>query len=255
MENVMENLMVFEGNEVEVLEFNGKVLFNPKHVAEILGIKNVRDNISKMNSNQVIKLTNSDVGKTDFRKLNNRGENFLTESGVYKLIMRSNKPEAERFTDWVVDEVIPSIRKNKGYILEQEILEERELLARAVVLYESIVKENKTKIQQLEPQAQNYRLLMDTKGNIDFADFVKVTKLSEGRNTFMGRLRREKILMKNSTTPRQNYIERGYFEVVQRIATNGHSIVKTTITKKGQDWLIKKCNQWKLIANDLQQVN
>ena len=66
----MENLMMFEGNEVEVLEFNGKVLFNPKHVAEILGIKNVRDNVSKMNSNQVIKLTNSIVGKTDLRRNN-----------------------------------------------------------------------------------------------------------------------------------------------------------------------------------------
>lgn len=54
--------------------------------------------ISKMNKNQVIKLTNSDVKDIDFRKLNNRGENFLTESGVYKLAFKSNKKEAERFT-------------------------------------------------------------------------------------------------------------------------------------------------------------
>lgn len=87
----MENLMMFEGNEVEVLEFNGKVLFNPKHVAEILGIKNVRDNVSKMNSNQVIKLTNSDLEGVDFRKLNNTGENFLTERGLSILISKTNK--------------------------------------------------------------------------------------------------------------------------------------------------------------------
>lgn len=87
----MENLMMFEGNEVEVLEFNGKVLFNPKHVAEILGIKNVRDNVSKMNSNQVIKLTNSDLKDVDFRKLSNRGENFLSEQGLSILISKTNK--------------------------------------------------------------------------------------------------------------------------------------------------------------------
>lgn len=64
----MQNLMVFEGHDVEVFELNGQVLFNPYHVAEILDIKNVRDNIARMNAKQVVKLTNSKVGKTDFRK-------------------------------------------------------------------------------------------------------------------------------------------------------------------------------------------
>ena len=108
--------MIFEGHDVEVFEFEGQVLFNPKHVAEILGIKNVRDNISRMNEKQVIKLTNLDVGNTDFRKLNNAGENFLTESGLYKLVLKSRKPNAERFSDWVTDEVLPTIRKTGGYV-------------------------------------------------------------------------------------------------------------------------------------------
>jgi len=85
----MQNLMIFEGNEVEVLNLNGEVLFNPYHIAEILGIKNVKENIRNMNDKQVIKLTNSKVSSTDFRKLHNTGENFLTESGVYKLVFKS----------------------------------------------------------------------------------------------------------------------------------------------------------------------
>ena len=56
-----------------------------------------------MNKSQVIKLTNSDVTNCHIRKLNNAGENFLTESGVYKLIFKSRKPSAERFSDWVTD--------------------------------------------------------------------------------------------------------------------------------------------------------
>ncbi|MDU1115294.1 MAG: ORF6C domain-containing protein [Clostridium butyricum] len=111
----MNNLMNFESKQVEVFEWNGQVLFNPKHVAECLDIKNVNDNISKMNSKQVIKLTNSKIGKADFRKLHNTGENFLTESGVYKLIFKSKKAEAERFQDWVTDEVLPHIRKTGSY--------------------------------------------------------------------------------------------------------------------------------------------
>lgn len=53
---VNNNLMIFEGHDVEVFELNGQVLFNPKHVAEILEIKNVNDNLRKMNDKQVIKL-------------------------------------------------------------------------------------------------------------------------------------------------------------------------------------------------------
>lgn len=118
----MNNLMIFEGHEVEVLEVEGQVLFNAKHVAEILDIKNVNDNISRMNEKQVVKLTNSNVGKTDFRKLHNTGENFLTESGVYKLVFKSHKPNAEAFTDWIADEVLPSIRKHGGYINNADLL-------------------------------------------------------------------------------------------------------------------------------------
>lgn len=114
------NLMMFEGNDVEVFELNGHVLFNPKHVAKVLGIKNVNDNLRKMNKSQVVKVKNSEVGNADIRKLNNAGENFLTESGVYKLIFTSRKPEAEKFSDWVTDEVLPAIRKTGGYVNDDE---------------------------------------------------------------------------------------------------------------------------------------
>ena len=65
----------FENKEVEVFEFEGKVLFNPEHVAECFDIKNINDNLRIMNDKQVIKLTNSKIGITDFRRLHNTGEN------------------------------------------------------------------------------------------------------------------------------------------------------------------------------------
>ncbi|MDB3673234.1 hypothetical protein C4268_01565 [Clostridioides difficile] len=111
----MNNLMVFEGKEVEIFELDGKILFNPKHVAECLEIKNVNENLRNMNKKQVIKLTNSKIGDADFRKLHNTGENFLTESGVYKLIFASKKKKAEKFQDWVTDEVLPNIRKHGSF--------------------------------------------------------------------------------------------------------------------------------------------
>ena len=57
----MNDLMIFEGNEVEVFEFKGEVLFNPKHVAKCLDISDVNSSIRNFNDKQVVKLTNSDV--------------------------------------------------------------------------------------------------------------------------------------------------------------------------------------------------
>ena len=91
----MKELKVFNGTEVEFVLVNDKVLFNARCVGEILGIVDVNSVIRNFNDKQIVKLKNSDVQDMQFRKLNNAGENFLTESGVYKLVMRSNKPEAE----------------------------------------------------------------------------------------------------------------------------------------------------------------
>lgn len=93
-ENEQKNqLMIFENHEVEVFEFDGEVLFNPYHVGECLEMahRTVKDHMSKMTDKQVVKLKNSDVGLNNFRKLNNAGENFLTESGVYKLVFKSRR--------------------------------------------------------------------------------------------------------------------------------------------------------------------
>ncbi|MCJ0429831.1 Bro-N domain-containing protein [Clostridioides difficile] len=109
-------LMNFEGKEIEVFEFEGRILFNSKDVANCLDIKNINENIRLMNEKQVVKLRNSDISNTDIRKLNNAGENFLTESGVYKLIFKSRKEEAEKFQDWISDEVLPQIRQTGAYI-------------------------------------------------------------------------------------------------------------------------------------------
>lgn len=117
-------LMIFENHEVEIFELGGQVLFNPYHVGECLELaeSSVRNYLAKMNEKQAIKVKNSDVRDKDIRKLNNAGEKFLTESGVYKLVFKSHKPNAEAFTDWVTDEVLPTIRKTGGYINNVDLM-------------------------------------------------------------------------------------------------------------------------------------
>lgn len=114
----MNGVMIFEGNKVEVFEFKNRVLFNPRHVAKCLELSDsgLRNYLAEMNENQAELIKNSDVRNKDFRKLNNAGEKFITESGVYKLIFKSRKDNAEQFQDWVTDEVLPTIRKTGGYV-------------------------------------------------------------------------------------------------------------------------------------------
>ena len=121
-----KNLLVtFENKDIEVLVLDEQILFNPYDVAECLDMTEsaVRMAISKMNEKQVKTVRNSNVKDIDFRKLANRGENFLTESGLYKLIFKSHKEEAERFQDWVTDEVLPDIRK-KGFYMSPDAEDE-----------------------------------------------------------------------------------------------------------------------------------
>lgn len=184
-----DNLMMFEGKQVEVFEWNGQVLFNPYHVGECLGIKNIRDNLSKMNEKQVIKLTNSDVGNTDtqkltnskvgitdFRKLNNTGENFLTQSGVYKLIFKSRKPEAERFQDWVTDEVLPSIHKHGIYATDNvidTILKNPDFGIQLL----SQLKEERAEREKLKTEnLQQKQLIGELKPKADYTDIILKSK-------------------------------------------------------------------------------
>lgn len=153
----MDSVMIFEGHDVEVFKIGDTIYFNPRHVAECLNLTEsaIRMAIKKMNENQVKKLKNSDVNLIDIRKLNNAGENFLTESGVYKLAFRSDKPEAERFTNWIADTVLPQIRKTGQYVMQpQPVLSLAERTLALLTELNQVVESQKQEIAIMTPKAE-----------------------------------------------------------------------------------------------------
>lgn len=118
----MQQLLAFKGNQIEFLKIGETIYINPYHVGKILGLSDssVRMAIGKMTDKQAVKLTNSTVKNFDNYVLPPSGRLFLTESGMYKLVFRSNKPEAEDFTNWVTDEVLPQIRKTGKYEIPKQ---------------------------------------------------------------------------------------------------------------------------------------
>ena len=164
----MNQLMKFENQNVEIFEWNGEVLFNPYHVAECLDITDVKSSIRNFNEKQVIKLTNSKMHNMHFRKLHNTGENFLTESGVYKLIFKSKKKEAEKFQDWVSDEVLPQIRKTGRYSTNNQ-LTLAEFKSQVMTLVNDIVS---AKINEVEEKCSEFYKINSAK-KYDVSQYIK----------------------------------------------------------------------------------
>lgn len=249
----MNNLMVFEGYNVEVFEYEGKVLFNPYHVGECLGIADVKSSIRNFKDSQKIKITNKDLKVHDmhFRKLHNTGEVFLTEAGVYKLIFKSTKESAERFQDWVTDEVLPSIRQNGGYIMTDENMSDEEIMARALLVAQATIEkknkeleEKEKQIKVLSPKANAYDVFLDRDGLIDVENFSKCLGIQRlGRNNMYKWLRDNKILMGNNM-PYQQFINQKFFIIKPNGYHKEHGKIiedfKTMITKKGIDYLLKR---------------
>lgn len=84
---------------------------------------------------------------------------FINEANLYKTIFQSRKESAERFTEWVTSEVLPSIRKNGGYIAGQETLSDEELMAKALLVANNkiaerdrIIEQKQARIEQMKPK-------------------------------------------------------------------------------------------------------
>ena len=106
----MSNLQIFNYGEVPVrtITKNGEPWWVLKDVCGILEIKNSRDAVKRLDQDE------KDVGQIDTRG-GKQGMTIINESGLYKVILRSDKPEAKKFTRWVTHEVLPAIRKTGIY--------------------------------------------------------------------------------------------------------------------------------------------
>lgn len=109
----------------------------------------------------------------------NQKATFINESNLYKVIFQSRKPSAEKFTDWVTDEVIPSIRKNGGYIANQENLTPEQIVANALVVAQNIITQKDKQIEEMTPKANYFDALVDKKLNTNIRDTAKELGIGE----------------------------------------------------------------------------
>lgn len=162
--------------------------------------------------------------------------NVIPESDLYRLVMKSKLPSAERFSDWVFDEVLPSIRRNGGYIAGQEQMTNEQIIANALVLANKVIEDKNKEIAQMQPKSDYFDRLVDSKLLTTFRDCAKEFNMKPG--TFTNWLRENGYIYNdrhNIIKPYQTYVESGLFSLKDFNTPYGYSNVQTYVTVKGKE--------------------
>ncbi len=236
----MNNIQIFkyENNDVRTVELNGEPWFVLKDVCRVLAmdvskIKQVSDRLDADEKGRYLVPTPGGVQETW----------VINESGLYNVILRSDKPAAKPFRKWVTSEVLPSIRKSGGYIAGQDQLTPEELMAKALQVANKTLAEREARISALTvqnaimaPKAEYFDELVDRNTLTSFRDTAK--ELGIKPKAFVNWLIDKKFIFrdqKGKLMPREGKGD-GLFEVKE--AKNDKtqwSGVQTLVTPKGRE--------------------
>lgn len=240
----MNNLQVFNynGNEVRTIQKDGETWWVLKDVCGILGISKYRDTASRLDEDE----------RGSVRVDTPGGEQEMTvinESGLYNVILRSDKPEAKPFRKWVTSEVLPSIRKHGAYMtpetLEQAILNPDMMIKLCTALKDE---QDKNKALQavnssltvdnqiMKPKADYFDELVDRNLLTNFRETAKQLQVKE--KEFIRFLLEKKFIYRDKRGKIQPYADKnnGLFEVKEfSNEKTGFASTQTLITPKGRE--------------------
>lgn len=181
---------------------------------------------------------------------------FVTEAGFYSLVLASKKPEARAFKRWVTHEVLPQIRKTGGYIPATADDDEKTILARAVLIGQRTMEEQKAtiarqgaRIAALEPRAGMFDACMDGER---WQSFTEASRLLHQYDGAMTRTRLFELAMRDGVITRDKQasrygIDRGYVANYQPPAffdqTTGEQVRPrpyAKVTSKGLAWMAER---------------
>ena len=234
----MNELKVFnyERNEIRTVLIDGEPWWVAKDVAETLGYAETNNMVKRLDEEEFMSYKLEGM---------NMKSVLINESGLYTSIIGSQLPTAKQFKKWVTSEVLPSIRKNGGYINNQENLTPEQIVANALVVAQNIIENQKLQLEQLKPKAEYAEKMLKSKDNILVREFAKVLcdeGFKIGEKKLYQWLKDNKYLMLNKE-PYQRYIDNNTFVVKSGSFETpfGTKQSRTTlITPQGQLYLFRK---------------
>lgn len=258
--NDLQKIFKYQDRQVRALRISEVPWFVGKDVAEILGYskpanaltRHVDDEDKMMGVQNVTPYIVDTQGRKQYPTL-------INESGLYSLILSSKLPSAKEFKHWITSEVLPQIRKTGKYAPKP--LSREELLAKAVLEADTMIKEQKELIEQKtkELEEKNNKL-EEQKPKVIFAEsvvasdsailvrelahLIKQNGFAIGEKRLYAWMRERGFICKGSCEPTQRALELGLFEIVVRTVQRGDkSPLETRTTKvtgKGQVYFINK---------------
>lgn len=240
----------FDSQELRTTTADGETLFCGKDVATILGYERPSNAINAHCKGALKRCPLETAGGT-------QEFTFITEPDLYRLIIHSKLPTAEKFERWVFEDVLPTIRKNGGYLTPAK-LEEALLNPDTLIQLAQNLKAEQKKNRLLEAQAEANApkvLFADavatSKTSILIGDLAKILKsngINIGQNRLFAWMRGKDYLCKNRgemwNMPTQKSMELGLFEVKESTHQQPDGTVRITkttkVTGKGQQYFINK---------------
>lgn len=249
-------------NEIRKFDFRGAALrtltdeagepwFVAKDVCDILGT-DTRDLHKILESDEI-----TNVDSIHIAQNGGKAPLIISEPGLYRLVMKSRKPEAKEFQRWVTHEALPQIRKTGGYIPTSESDSDEDIMARAVlVAQKTIERKNQqlqakdTQIKMLEPKARFADAVAASDGTCLVGELAKMLRqngMDIGQNRLFRLLQADGYLGKsgsNRNVPTQRAMDLGLFRIKETTVTHadGHTTVSRTpkVTGKGQRYFIDR---------------
>jgi anti-repressor protein len=252
---------VFENQEfgsIRVLQEAGKTFFCASDVAKALGYVNPYAAVKRHCRGPLTKREGV------VQKVNQYGDageqvveiSFITEGDVYRLIVHSKLPSAERFEHWVFDEVLPSIRKHGAYMtndtLEKALTSPDFLIQLATNLKEEQRKriEAERKVTEAAPAVAFTNAVQSANSSCligELAKLIAQNGYSIGEKRLFAWMRDNGYLGKHGeryNIPNQQYVEQGLFELKKGVRSGNNGVLHTTITPKvtgkGQVYFVNK---------------
>ncbi|MCT6837679.1 MAG: phage antirepressor KilAC domain-containing protein [Bifidobacterium sp.] len=161
----------FKGNQVRTLTFEtSDTWWVLSDVAKVLGVQNASDLAKRLDQDE----------RSRFN-LGRQGEGWIVnESGLYKIVLRSDKPQAREFQRWVTHDVLPSIRRHGAYmsedVVERTLSDPDYLIRLATALKDERAARTvaEKQVVELQPKAKALDLLADASGSYSVAEAAKM---------------------------------------------------------------------------------
>ena len=218
--------------------------FVAKDVCAVLGLDNAREACRNFDADEKgVTIADTPGGKQKVTTVN--------EYGLYRLILKSRKPEAKAFQRWVTHEVLPAIRKRGGYMVAKADETPEQVMARALLIAQETLQRQGAELEQIRPKALFADAVSASSSTILVGDLAKLLRqngFEVGQNRLFGILREQGFLCKQRgamwNMPTQRAMDMGLFEVKETAITHsdGHVTINKTpkVTGKGQVYFVNR---------------